>query len=181
MSEIDAIKSISDILEELQPEERLRVLVWAQSRYGGAHINISPASARIGGAQQARNTSSPKAKIAKKAKTIISMDKSLNLSPQGKQTAVDFAAAKAPSNAKEKCVVAIYYLRETIGLTQVSAQAVFTFFKTVHWAVPANLRNMLQQAGSAGWLDTADSDDIKLTSLGENLIEHDLPYKTKVK
>ncbi len=37
----------------------------------------------------------------------------------------------------------------------------------------------MHQAGSAGWLDTADSEEIKLTSMGENLIEHELPKEQK--
>lgn len=107
------------------------------------------------------------------------MDKTLNLSPQGKQSAAQFAAAKAPSNVKEKCVVAVYYLRDVVELPNVTAQAVFTFFKSVQWPTPADLKNTLQQAGTDGWLDTANSEDIKLTSLGENLVEHDLPRKPK--
>ncbi|MDB5598294.1 MAG: hypothetical protein JWN71_338 [Xanthobacteraceae bacterium] len=107
------------------------------------------------------------------------MDKGLNLTPQGKQSAAQFAIAKAPSNVREKCVVAVFYLRDVIGLEKINVIAVFTFFKTVQWPTPADLKNTLQQAGSAGWLDTADSDDIKLASLGENLIDHDLPRKPK--
>jgi hypothetical protein len=105
------------------------------------------------------------------------MDKSLNLSPGGKPSAAQFAAEKKPSNVKQKCVVAVYYLRETLGLDKVTASAVHTFFKTLNWPLPADLKNALQQAGSAGWLDTADAADIKLTSMGENLVEHKLPPK----
>jgi hypothetical protein len=39
----------------------------------------------------------------------------------------------------------------------------------------------LHQAGTSGWLDTSDSEDIKITSSGENLVEHDLPGKAKGK
>jgi hypothetical protein len=185
MSEVDAIKVISETLEKLQIDEQARVLSWALAKFGGVkptipHIPLGAASPAPSQKTSAPPFSvAPKGKASKKAKSVISMDKTLNLAPQGKQSAVQFAAAKAPTNVREKCVVAVYYLRDVIELEKVSAQAVFTFFKSVQWPAPADLKNTLQQAGSVGWLDTANSDDIKLTSLGENLVEHDLPAKPK--
>jgi hypothetical protein len=105
--------------------------------------------------------------------------KDLNLNPQGKVSAKKFAEQKAPSNAKQKCVVAIYFLREQIGLSTISADHVFTYFKSAGWPIPADLLNTMQQAGTAGWLDTADGKDLKITHLGENLVEHELPQSDK--
>ena len=194
MSEVEAIKAVSNALEPLEKDEQLRVLAWAAAKFGGAPIGsassntdslvktaqgstpIEPAATLV----QPTPKSASKGKSSKKAKTVISMDKGLNLMPQGKDSAVTFAAAKLPSNVKEKCVVAVYYLRDVVEVDKVTAQGVFTFFKTVQWPAPADMKNTLQQAGTEGWLDTADSDDIKLTSLGENLVEHTLPKTSKV-
>lgn len=182
MSEINAIKAISDALEKLETEERARVLAWAQSKFGGAvpvfapHVNTAQPTPSIA---PIKTHAPKKAKTSKKTKTVISMDKTLNLQPQGKQSAIQFAGAKAPSNVREKCVVAVYYMRDILELKKVTLQAVFTFFKSVQWPTPTDLKNTLQQAGSAGWLDTANSEEIKLTSLGENLVEHSLPAKPK--
>jgi hypothetical protein len=118
-----------------------------------------------------------KPKSAKKGKSVMALDKSLNLSPSGKQSAADFANEKAPANVKQKCVVAVYYLREVVELSPITASSVYTFFKELSWPVPSDLKNTLQQAGTEGWLDTADSEDIKLTHGGENLVEHKLPPK----
>lgn len=188
MSEVKAIETIDNALGALAPDERARVLGWAQLKFGApAQINsainqptsteATPTAPVIANAP----IRVARAKVSKKAKTIISMDKSLNLSPPGKESAVQFASKKAPSNVLQKCVLATYYLRETIEMEKVSVQAVFTFFKHLNWPAPADPKNTLQQAGSAGWLDTADSDNIKLTSLGENLVEHDLPAKAQAK
>lgn len=190
MSEVDAIKAISDAFEKLDAEAQARVLNWAQSKYGGTapaaarpapHVHADAPQKELSSPSRpkAKAAKQPKAKAAKKGKTVISMDKSLNLLPKGKETAVQFAAAKSPSNVMQKCVVATYYLRDVIELEKVTVQAVLTFFKTVQWPVPADLKNTLQQAGTAGWLDTANSEDIKLTSAGENLVEHSLPAKPK--
>lgn len=186
MSEVKAIEAIDTALGALDPAERERVLDWAQKKFGGpiiptvAHHPVPlPPTAHAASAKPA--ASAPKAKGTKKSKTIISMDKSLNLSPPGKVSAVLFATEKSPSNAMHKCVIAVHYLRDVIEMEKVTTQAVFTFFKHLSWPVPADLKNTLQQAGTAGWLDTADGQDIKLTSLGENLVEHDLPAKAKTK
>ena len=186
MSEVKAIEAVDNALAALDPDERGRVLGWAQLKYG-APAQINPANPQSGATQPtppARpNTQikTAKPKGSKKAKPIISMDKTLNLSPSGKVSAVQFATEKSPTNVMQKCVVAVYYLRDTIEVEKVTAQAVFTFFKHLSWPAPADLKNTLQQAGTAGWLDTANSEDIKLTSLGENLVEHNLPGKAKAK
>ena len=69
-------------------------------------------------------------------------------------------------------------LRDELELANVTLSGVYTFFNSLSWPVPADLKNVLQQAGTEGWLDTADSEDIKITSLGENLVEYELPKKT---
>lgn len=185
MNEVKAIEAVANALDPLDPEERARVLGWAQLKYGvPAQVGFAHQSPAKPVATPAATSPAPgaaKAKTPKKTKTILSMDKGLNLSPAGKVSAVDFATEKVPANGKEKCVVAVHYLRDVIEVEKVTAQGVLTFFKTVGWPVPADLKNMLQQAGTEGWLDTADSNDIKLTSSGENLVEHKLPGQAKAK
>jgi len=181
LSEVKAIETLDNALAALGPEERARVLAWAQLKYG-APAQITPPippSAMTAPVNANKINNAAKAKTSKK--TIISMDKNLNLSPAGKPSAEQFAADKSPTNVMQKCVIAVYYLRETIEMQKVTTQAVLTFFKYLSWPVPADLRNTLQQAGSAGWLDTADGENIKLTSSGENLVEHGLPAKAKAK
>lgn len=184
MSEVKAIETIDNTLSALAPDERARVLGWAQQKFGSS-AQINPTTHHSATAQPnpttPANSTNVRAKTSKKVKTIISMDKSLNLSPSGKVSAVQFATGKSPTNAMQKCVVAVYYLRDTIEMEKVTTQAVFTFFKHLGWPAPADLKNTLQQAGSAGWLDTADGQDIKVTSLGDNLVEHELPAKAKNK
>lgn len=189
MDEIEAMKAIAEKLEKLSDDERGRVLSWANSKYG---IGLpSPAVTNFVGAMKESAAPTPtaqspsigkpsaKPKSSKKAKSIISMDKTLNLTPPGKKSAVDFATEKVPSSVTQKCVVAIYYLRETLAQPAISVSSVYTFFKTLGWPVPSDLKNTLQQAGTKGWLDTKDGEDIKLTSMGENLVEHSLPPKPK--
>lgn len=186
MSEIDAMKALEDAFENLDSDARERVLIWATSKFAKA-VKVSQAPEQPTIPQHSGKTAPPKSSTPSKKKaggssgsgkkTIITMDKGLNLTPSGKKSALDFVGEKKPSNVKEKCVVAAYYLRDIIEAPNVNVSGVYTFFKQVSWPVPADLKNTLQQAGTEGWLDTADSDNILITPHGENLIEHSLPKK----
>ncbi|MGQ0661962.1 hypothetical protein [Sphingosinicella sp.] len=177
MNELDAMKTIAEKLDKLSADELQRVLAWVGAKYGSGApaIGSSPPAPASKPATAAPPTKSSAKKTSKKSKSIISMDKTLNLSPSGKKSAVQFATEKKPSNSRQKCVVAAYYLREFVENDKVSVSSIYTFFKTLGWPLPADLKNMLSQAGTAGWLDTSDFEDIKITPIGENLIEHDLP------
>lgn len=181
MDELDALKAISERLEKLAADERTRVIAWINAKYAGTvgatpmppptpAVTVSTKTTKKSGGDQKGSKKS-------KAKSIIALDKSLNLSPSGKKSAAQFATEKSPANSMQKCVVAVYYLRDILELEKISVSMVYTVFKTLGWVVPADLKNTLQKAGSEGWLDTGDAEDIKLTSMGENLIEHSLPPK----
>jgi hypothetical protein len=182
MDELDALKAISERLEKLSADERIRVLAWLNAKYVPGATTSAPLTHSTGAVSESKlppkGRSNQKTAKKPKAKSIIAMDKTLNLSPSGKKSAAQFASEKSPSNVLQKCVVAVYYLRETLELGKINVSAVYTAFKTLGWAIPSDLRNTLQQAGSKGWLDTADAEDIKVTSMGENLVEHSLPSKT---
>lgn len=185
MSEIDAMKALVDAFEPLDGPARERVLVWAHSKYSVDQTPGPTASTTQAGTASPSKRNKPTKKKAgstnsgKKAKISLSMDKHLNLVPSEGPSAMDFQSEKSPSSLPQKCVVAAYYLREYSNASEVSATGVYTFFKSVGWKQPTDLKNTLQQAGTKGWLDTANADNILITSTGENLVEHDLPTKGK--
>lgn len=180
--ELDAMKSVGTALETLSVEERIRVLIWANAKYSdGANVSSSNSKGGPGGDEgggMKKPASKSKSKSGKKSKSVLKADKNLDLFPKDKSTAEDFCDIKKPTNVRQKCVVAVYYLRDIIELEKISTDHVYTFFKTVGWPVPSDLKNTLQQAGTETWLDTADGSDIKLTTNGENLVEHQLPAST---
>jgi len=184
MSEIDVMKSLESNFDKLDELARKRVLDWAWARYVAVPTPSAQSSAPVGTSAKAREPAEHSArsklpKKGKKAKVTLKQIKDLNLSPKGKQSGRAFADAKAPTNVKEKCVVAIYYLRDVVNLPAITADHVFTFFKNANWPTPTDLLNTMQQAGTAGWLDTANAQDLKITPIGENLIEHKLPKSAK--
>ena len=151
MDDLDALKAISERLEKLSSDERGRVLAWLNGKYGsGASAASEPSYSGkpVSDPKPALKAKSPQ-KTAKKYKnkSIISMDKSLNLSPSGKKSAAQFSSEKLPSNVMQKCVVAVYYLRDVLELEKITVSAVYTVFKTLGWPIPSDLKNTLHQAG----------------------------------
>ena len=183
LSEGDAIKKIDEALDGIEDKEALkRILHWAYEKYCPG---TSMPDARVEDLKEepvTRNKEKKKAakKIKKKGqstKTALSIDKTLNLKPSGKTSFADFAAQKNPSSDREKVVLCVYYLINTLEKKPVGLNQVYTCFKSI-WRVPANLPGTLRWVSSQkGWLDTSDSLDIKMTPQGDNLIEHDLPPK----
>ena len=91
----------------------------------------------------------------------------------------EFVDKHPPGDQKEKVTVAVYWLKNEASEEQVSADMVYTAFKTIGWVVPANLMNAIHKAGSSNYLNSKDRDDIVLTTHGENLVEHQLTVDQK--
>ena len=180
LEEVEAIKAVAVAFEKLDEAARLRVLGWANAKYDGDYKPATEGKNEEKDPVRRREKKrtddvSKGTKSAKRAKSIIKIDKSLDLNPSGKQSADAFAKEKSPTNGKQKGVVAAYYIREKLDKEKVTIEQVAAYFKGVGWPLPADLKNVLQQAGTEGWLDTADNQNILITSSGETLVEHKLP------
>ena len=180
LTEIEAIQAVDEALEGLEPAARSRVLRWASEKY-------APEFSLLDGGDQKRPTSKkrrphrPPRKAQGKstyAKSRPSLVKDLNLRPKGKKDFAAFVNEKKPSGNDERSTVAVYYLKQELGIPAVGVDHVFTCYKAVNWRQPANLGNSLAiTSHRKGWMDTRDFNDLKLTTHGENLVEHDLPRK----
>jgi len=189
LSEVDAIKKVDEALEGIEDKEALkRILRWAYEKYCPG---TSMPDARMEEATEEDQTIKNKGKkktikkIKKKGKSkkiALTIDKTLNLKPSGKTSFADFAAQKKPSTDREKVVLCVYYLLNKLGKKPIGINQVYTCYKLSNWRVPADLVGTLRWVSSQrGWLDTSDSLDIKMTTHGDNLIEHDLPPKKEAK
>jgi hypothetical protein len=189
LSEVDALKAVDDALSGLEEvEARDRVLRWAWNKYStkpnpdvdvGSEIENQKAT-KSKTPKKKKSSGKNKGKGKGKIKTTPSIVKDLDLRPKGKKSLADFVAEKIPTSQYEQCAVSVYYLRQELGLPAISANHVYTCFKHMKWRIPSDLLNRLQYAASQfGWFDTSNAQDIKITTMGENLIEHDLPRKIK--
>jgi hypothetical protein len=182
LSEADVIKSIDEQLTAIDdPAARQRILRWAAEKFASNTLLTTAPPISAASATQSTPAKSGKRKTKKVGKTStagsLSIVKDLNLKPSGKKSFSDFVSAKQPSSNAEKCLVAVHYLTNVLGV-KAGANHVFTCFKVQGWRVPANLPNALQwTASQPGWLDTRNMSDIKVTTHGDNHVEHDMPKK----
>jgi hypothetical protein len=189
ISEIDALKAVDETLSAVEDTTaRDRVLRWAWEKFSTRPIPKAPQEEEEESgtappkSKQKTGAQSAKAKPKGKAKLSPSIVKDLNLKPSGKKSLDAFSSEKKPSSNQQKCAVSVYYLRNELALDEVGADHIYTCFKHMKWRVPSDLRNTLQYTASKdGWLDTADMSDIKMTAIGDNLVEHDLPSPEKSK
>jgi len=186
ITEIGAIGIIDNTFSRLNDNEaRDRVLRWAFQKYASKSLlsEMETEENKIKGPKPGKKGKKvkKKAKAKKSGKIIYSVVKELNLNPKGKKSFSEFSEGKKPRSIKEKCALCIYYLVNILKSKQNGINHVYTCFKNKKWRIPKDLRNMLHQTASEGWLDTSSQDDIKITPIGENLIEHDLPKKKKEK
>lgn len=121
-----------------------------------------------------------KVKTGTKRKESYSIVKNLDLSGKGgKKSLRDFFKEKSPSVALEKNVVFVYYLQSEAKITGITIDHIYSCYKDVSERVPRALKqSILDTSSKKGWIDTSSMADIKISTPGENLVEHDLPRKS---
>jgi hypothetical protein len=180
--EIEALQAVDGALAILtDPAARERVLRWAWAKHLPQHAapdgqgTLPPAGAGHRD-KKTRALWAGTTKAKPRVRTGLSTVRDLNLKPSGKKSFRDFAAEKQPASNLAKSVVAVYCLRHELGLSAGTVDHVVTCFKDASWRVPSYPANTLAETASRkGWLDTRSMADIRVTTPGENLIEHDLP------
>jgi len=183
-SEIDAMAEIEKALTDIDDQKtRNRILTWACDRFSSGKTALSRHEKSENDMPGTRKTPRKKAKKkVKKAKgkhkQSPSLVKDLNLKPKNKTAFVDFAQQKAPRSDSEKCTVVVYYLQHEAHIAGVGVDHLYTCFKAMRWRIPTDLNHTVcQTAHQKGWLDTSDTKNITVTTLGENCVEHDLARK----
>jgi hypothetical protein len=101
--------------------------------------------------------------------------KDLNLQPTGTVSLRDFFASKATQTQQEQITVILHYLTKTLELGNVGPNHIYTALKDVDVQVPADIGAVIRNSAfRKNWIDSSNSDDLKLTVAGENFVEHDL-------
>jgi len=106
----------------------------------------------------------------------------LNFVPKDKPALKAFFAEKAPATDMEQILVVGYYLKQTLEVATFGPGHIFAGFKHVNKPIPVDLRqtmrNMKPMVGikqGKGWLNFTDVESARLTTEGENVVEHELP------
>ncbi|WP_417556457.1 hypothetical protein [Microbacterium sp.] len=102
-------------------------------------------------------------------------DRELELFPEGKTSFTAFATEKAAKNHDEKYTVAVWWLLRVLEAPAATVPQVVSCYMAAGWALPSDVANAASQARKAGYLSSAKADDLKLGSLGINLVNNQLP------
>lgn len=186
VSEIEAITAIDNALSQLDDSAaRDRVLKWAWDKFSSKPAPSAEPLFETGKPIRAKTAKAKKAKAktkgTSKSKLSLSIVKDLKLNPDGKKSFREFVNEKQPSTNQEKCTVALYYLQHELGMEDITVNHIYTCYKEVNWRITDLYNILVLTASRKGWVDTSNTENIKITPRGENLVEHDLPRKTKGK
>ncbi|QDU58801.1 hypothetical protein [Aeoliella mucimassa] len=107
---------------------------------------------------------------------VMSIVKDLDLKPEGNTAFREFIEEKQPKDQQAFIACAVYYLDNVLGTEGISPDHIFTCFKDAGRRTPADLPQAIRNiANRKGWVDSRKQNDITITNIGENFVEHDLP------
>jgi hypothetical protein len=87
----------------------------------------------------------------------------------------DFYAQYKPTSQFEKNLIFVYYLANEKQEKSITLDHIYTCYKMLGERVPTALPQSLRDtAGQKGWIDTSNISDIKVTTIGDNFINHDI-------
>ena len=174
------------VLEAEGSEEFIRELYLDfRDRAGAHHVPTSqePPTFMPPAAAPAASQVEPKAKRAtaktgstRRERTPV-LVKELDLAPKADRIGLkDFVKGfKKPTSSMDWNSLFVYYLARTANVSPITLDHVYTCYKQVGERVPKVLTQSLWDTSrKKGTIDTASLDDLKLTTAGENWVEHDL-------
>jgi hypothetical protein len=156
-------------------------LLAVRARQSTAETTLSAPPDSVGTEASAANTSKQVRTMSRKRAGVSpSLVKDIDLSEEGNDFSLaDFYAAKSPQTAMESNVVFVYYLQQIAQVARITVNHIYTCYKFVNIKYPNALKQSLADTSSRkNWLDTSSFDDIKLSTAGENFVEHSLPRGT---
>jgi len=154
--ELEAIGSIINLLNPLDEGERSRVLEYVLKRLQMATIHAPAATT-----ERHSESASPVAS----SRSVIDIR--------------SLTAEKQPRSANEMVALVAYYVSELAPPSDrsqtVNIETIRRYFKMAGFPLPKFFRNVLVNAASAGYLESASRGEYRLNPVGYNLVVHGLP------
>jgi hypothetical protein len=95
--------------------------------------------------------------------------------PTGKQSLKDFFAEKAPASDMDQILVLCHFLQHILDAPQIGPGHILSGFKHVGKPIPKDLKQTVRNMkDKKAWLSFADIENIRLTTEGDNRVEHEL-------
>lgn len=110
--------------------------------------------------------------------STLQIVRDLILKPSGKQSLKDFYSTFEVKSGYDKNLIFIYYMSKILEMNGITVNHVYTCYKDVGEKFPTQLlQNLRDTKRDKGWIETSDSDNIKVSPVGEMYLEHDMPKK----
>ncbi len=167
-----AIDQIISALENFEPNDQQTIL-----RAVYAHLKISGPSERAPGDGTALEQERAGAK----------QQRSDTKKPGGGEyDGMDirtFKEAKNPTSARQMACIVAFYLNEIAPADErknvVTTADLERYFKQAKYPLPGKLEQLLIDCKSSGYFEVVDRGEYKLTRVGHNLVEHQMPQRGK--
>lgn len=116
---------------------------------------------------------------SKASKRTISyqIDSNLNLKPSGKESLIDFCARYKAKNNFEYNLLFVYYIQKVLNQSNISINQIYTCYKELGLKVPNIKQSLWDTKNREGWIETKDTNDLKIPIAGENHLEHKMTIK----
>jgi len=188
---LDRVRRASDVVTTLP--EPLQVAAFQYLINSASPASYSAPDLRLDGSNDSSSTSPAPApsdleatssrrshKSSSKASKSKSSDLEIDLFPEGKPSFKAFAEEKAPKSNDERYAVAVYWILRIAELPTATVSQAMSCFMVADWRLPKDAANGASRSRVAGYLSSGSSEDLKLSSIGINLVKSDLPLaKTK--
>lgn len=181
----DELTEIAKILEKYPEQLKEKVFDILIKEYTG----IKPTSHKDSQKSSTKNEKTTEDKMNKKtikSKVVESYSLIKDLDLRGNKTIPSFpkfVEEKKPSHNIQFNAVAVYYLSKLLEIKPITFDHIYTCYNSVKRKTSKNFKQSIFDTASTkyGYLDTNDTDDIKIPLLGVNFVEHDLPVNKKGK
>ena len=126
--------------------------------------------------QTKKKENKPKKTSSGSKKFEFTLDKELNLRPEGKESLKDFASKYDISSTPKQIIIIIYYLKNILGTEHVSGNQIYTGLDNLGVRIPLSLKQIIVNTKGRrhGWIDYKNLDDIWLSQKGKNVVKYDL-------
>lgn len=151
--EIEAIKTLIQVLEPLSPDVRKNVLDYAIKRLNVETSQASTGEPPLGQLEKPKNIK--QFKEQKKPKSAVEMAVLIAY----------YLSHLAPDSERKK---------------EINTKDLEDYFKMAEFKKPSKIGFTLPNAKKAGYLDSAEKGEYKLNPVGYNLVVHNMPRKDKV-
>lgn len=105
----------------------------------------------------------------------VAPDGQLDLYPNSKPSFKDFVASKKEvENNYDRDILAIYYLKEELGMDVIGVSQVVACYDDRNWPLPIAINSLRLTARRKKWIDVSNIENLQLTNKGRNRVNHDM-------